>query len=93
MEELLKTFLEEYEGASEQLEKERYKNATILFSKSLFALCDLIIYSKLNRLPKNHNERFRILEEHFSEVYTIVDDIFSNYTDAYRKVEPNTACL
>ncbi len=85
MEELEKTFIEEYEGASEQLEKERYKNATILFSKSLFALCDLIIYGKLNKLPKNHTERFRILEEYFSDVYSIVDTIFSHYTDSYSK--------
>lgn len=85
MEELEKTFIEEYEGAAEQLEKKRYKNATILFSKSIFALCDLIINSKLNKLPKNHTERFRILEEYFPEVYSIVDDVFSHYTDAYSK--------
>jgi len=85
MEELEKTFVEEYEGALEQREKQRYKNATILFSKSLFALCDIIIYSKLTKLPKNHTERFRILEEHFPKIYFIVDDIFSHYTDAYSK--------
>ena len=92
MEELIKTFIEEYEGALEQLKKERYKNATILFSKSLFALCDLIIHSRLNKLPKNHNERFRILEEYFSEVYSIVDNIFSNYTDAYSKPVLKETC-
>ena len=85
MEEIKKTFLEEFEGAEEQLEKERYKNAAILFSKSLFALCDFLIYSKLDKLPKNHHERFRILEEYFSEIYSIVDNIFSHYTDAYSK--------
>lgn len=85
MEEIEKTFIEEYEGGKEQLEKGRYKNAAILLSKSLFALCDLIIYKKLKRLPKNHTERFRILEEYFSEIYEIVDTIFSHYTDAYSK--------
>ena len=84
-EELEKTFLEEYEGGIEQLEKNRYKNAVILLSKSIFALCDIIIYQKLNRLPKNHNERFRILEEYFKDIYSIVDNIFSHYTDAYSK--------
>lgn len=85
MEELEKTFIEEYEGAVEQLEKDRYKNATILFSKALFALCDFIIYSKLKKFPKNHSERFRILEEYFPDTYNTVDRIFSNYTDAYSK--------
>ncbi len=85
MEEIKKTFLEEYEGAEEQLDKGRYKNAAILSSKALFALCDFLIYSKLNKLPKNHTERFRILEEYFPEVYAIVDNIFSHYTDAYSK--------
>ena len=85
MEELEETFLEEFEGAVEQLGKEKYKNAAILFSKSLFALCDLIILSKLKKLPKNHRERFRILEEYFPFVYSVVDPVFSHYTDAYSK--------
>jgi len=91
-EELEKTFLEEYEGGIEQLEKERYKNAVILLSKSIFALCDLIIHLKLNRLPKNHGERFRILEEYFKDIYSVVDDIFSHYTDAYSKPVLKETC-
>lgn len=83
--EIINTFKEEYFGAEEQLEKERYKNATILFFKSLFALCDYIIYSSIGKLPKNHNERFRILEKYFADVYSIVDDVFDHYTDAYSK--------
>ena len=85
MQELEETFLEEYQGAREQLEKGRHKNALILFSKSLFALCDIILYHKLKKLPKNHNERFRMLEEFFPEVYLIVDELFGLYTDAYSK--------
>ena len=79
MAELERTFIEEYEGASDELAKERHKNAAILFSKALFALCDLVIFNKLKKLPKNHNERFRILEEYFPEIYSIVDNIFTNY--------------
>lgn len=92
MEELEKTFLEEYEGAIEQLQKNRYKNATILLSKSLFALCDLLIYSKTNKLPKNHTERFRILEEYFPNIYPIVDEIFADYTDSYSKPALKETC-
>ena len=79
------TFKEEYSGANEEFEKKRYINATILFSKSLFALCDIIIYDKLKKLPKNHSERFRILEEYFHEIYKTVDTNFGHYTDAYSK--------
>lgn len=85
MEELEKTFVEEYLGATDELKNERYKNATILFSKSLFALCDLLIFKKLKKLPKNHTVRFRILEEYFPEIYAVVDGIFDHYTDAYSK--------
>jgi hypothetical protein len=93
MEELEKTFIEEYEGASEELEKQRFKNATILFSKALFAICDLIIFQGLKKLPKNHTERFRILEEKFPDVYPVVDSIFNDYTDAYSKPILKETCV
>ncbi|MEK6938327.1 MAG: hypothetical protein AABX04_04755 [Nanoarchaeota archaeon] len=83
--ELILTFLEEYEGAEEQFEKGRYKNATILFSKAFFALCDILIFQKIKKLPKNHGERFRILEEFYPPVYLAADKIFSHYIDAYNK--------
>ncbi|MBI4452877.1 hypothetical protein HY637_05595 [Candidatus Woesearchaeota archaeon] len=83
--ELIQTFIEEYQGAKDELDKARYKNSAILFAKALFAMCDIIIRNKLNRLPKNHTERFRILEEHFKETYIIVDNIFDKYTDSYSK--------
>ena len=83
--ELVQTFLEEYEGAQEELSKGRYKNSVILFSKALFAVCDVLIQKKLNKLPKNHSERFRILEIYFKEIYEIVDEIFDKNTDSYSK--------
>ena len=52
--ELIQTFLEEYGGAKDELSKGRYKNSTILFSKALFAVCDILIENELNKLPKNH---------------------------------------
>ena len=84
-EELIQTFLEEYKGAKDELNKGRCKNSAILFSKALFAACDIIIQNKLNKLPKNHTERFRILEQYFKEIYVIVDEIFDKYTDSYSK--------
>ncbi len=93
MEELAKTFQEEYRGALDEIKKERYKNATILFSKALFALCDILIQQKLHKLPKNHNERFRLLERYFPATYKVVDRIFSHYTDAYSQPILKETCI
>jgi hypothetical protein len=47
----------------------RMKSAVILASKALFAFCDYIIFSKYGKLPKNHAERFRILELKETKIY------------------------
>lgn len=93
MSELINTFKEEYAGALDELAKKRFKNAAILFSKSLFALCDLLLEQKLHKLPKNHSERFRLLEKYFPETYQIVDKIFSHYTDAYSRPILQETCM
>ena len=56
LKELQNTFLEELEGALDQFSKGNYKNTVILISKALFALCDTVILTKLDKLPKNHSE-------------------------------------
>ena len=53
--------------------------------KIVISLFICLLYHKLKKLPKNHNERFRMLEEFFPEVYLIVDELFGLYTDAYSK--------
>ena len=92
LKELQATFLEELDGALDQLSKKNYKNTVILLSKALFALSDVVIFSKLNKLPKNHSERFRILEEHFYDIYIIIDEIWSSYTDSYSKPALKETC-
>ena len=93
MQELAKTFIEEYTGALDELQKQRYKNATILLSKALFALCDYLLEHKLHKLPKNHSERFRLLEKYFPEAYQLVNSIFSHYTDAYSQPILQETCV
>ena len=92
-EELLAAFIEEYEGAAEQSSKARYTNATVLYSKALFALCDIIIITKFRRVPKNHTERFKILREYLPEVYAIADDIWSRHIDAYSRPSSQEAAI
>ncbi len=85
LEELEDTFLEEYSSA-ELLEKEaKLKSATILFSKAIFALVDCILFKKYKVLPKNHAERFRILERREPELYSLLDALWNKYTDTYHR--------
>jgi len=61
------------------------KSPSLLISKSLFALCDYIIYKKYGKLPKNHSERFRILEVRERAIFAEVDLVWSKYTETYSK--------
>ena len=60
-----------------------YTSATILYFKALFAALDLIILKKTGRIPKDHTERFRILESDFSSLYRILDEDFTIYRQTY----------
>jgi len=92
IDDLKNTFIEEYEGVLDEMLKFRFKNATILLSKSLFAVCDLLIYTKTENLPKNHSERFKILKEYFPKIYCIFDSIWSEYVDSYSKPSNKEIC-
>ena len=85
LDDLESTFIEEYEAALLLLKNSKDISATILFSKALFALVDYIILKKYQKFPKNHTERFRILEAKEPELYGLVDSVWSKYTDTYSK--------
>ncbi len=84
-EELQNTFLEEYSAALLLKDAQKIKSAVILLSKALFALCDYIIFTKYQKLPKNHTDRFRILEIKEKTLFLDVDSVWSKYTDTYSK--------
>ena len=57
------------------------------------ALCDYVILRDTGRLPRNHMERFRILEERYPELYDVVDFHFNYYRSSYMKrVEKGWRC-
>lgn len=85
IQELKETFIEEYESAQVLQKLSKQKAAVILYSKALFALTDCIILKKYKKLPKNHSERFRILEHKEPIIHQIIDTIWSKYTDTYNK--------
>lgn len=85
LEELEKTFIEEYEAGELLLKNQMVKASIIMFSKATFALIDYLIFHKYLKLPKNHTDRFRILEIKEKEIYSNLSKIWSKYTDAYTK--------
>ena len=43
-------------------------------------------------MPKNHSERFRILEKNNKELYFLVDTTFKMYRDTYSKEMDKELC-
>lgn len=69
-----------------------FTSATILYFKTLFVIFDLLILRRIGRIPKDHGERFRILESNYSELYIILDKIYPIYRNTYTaKINKETA--
>ncbi len=60
-----------------------YTSSTILYFKALFVILDYIILAKEGRSPKDHTERFRMLETGFPQLYTLLDKYYPIYRDTY----------
>ena len=60
-----------------------FTSATILYFKALFSILDLIILRGRGKIPKDHSERFRILELDYNELYIILDKLYPDYRDTY----------
>jgi len=69
-----------------------YTSATILYFKTWFALQDYILLEKIGRSPKDHSERFRLLEKEFPQSYLSLDKEFSTYRDTYSKITDLETC-
>lgn len=83
MKELLRNALEFLESGEENLIKKRYNVSASDFFKGIVIFCDYIIYNEMKLVPKNHNERFSILERYFKSIYETVSKLFKTYTDSY----------
>ena len=82
-EELVKNTITFWRSAELVYKTGDYTSATILYFKCLFALFDCILFRKLRKTPKDHTERFRMLEVSFPEFYSILDKYFPLYRDTY----------
>lgn len=83
---LEKTAREYFNSAEDELKKERYNSAVVLFFKSLVSLIDLYLLQKIGKTPSSHNERFAITKERFPEVYELLDKDFPFYQNSYIQI-------
>ncbi|RLF78079.1 hypothetical protein DRN43_04055 [Thermococci archaeon] len=80
----LKANAQEYlEDADYLFSKGHYNSALNLYFKAPVAICDYIILRDTGKLPRNHTERFRILQTKYQEIYDIMDFHFNNYRKTY----------
>jgi len=69
-----------------------YTSATILYFKTLFAIHDCILLEKIGYAPKDHSERFRLLEKNYPEEYKILDKEFNTYRSTYSRIISKETC-
>lgn len=83
---LIKTAKEYFNSAKDEFSKKRYNSAVVLYFKLLVALVDLFVLQKTGDTPSSHNERFRITQENFPEVYDLLDKDFPFYQNSYFQI-------
>ena len=83
MKELLDNIKEFLESGEDNIKKERFNASATDFFKAIVVICDYLLYSKIKILPKNHAERFSLLNKHFREIYSKVSELFSIYIKSY----------
>jgi len=80
---ILSNFVEFCAAADTDLAAGRYNAAVSSYFKALSILCDWHIYKRIMLLPKNHTERFQILERDEPQAYSLLSPLFSKYRDSY----------
>lgn len=82
----LKANIREYIDMGELAYKQgKYSAFLMLYFKALVGICDYIIKRDLNKEPENHTHRFRILRQHYPDLYRVVDKFFNFYRDTYQE--------
>jgi hypothetical protein len=79
-------------SADKIFQLEDFTSATILYFKTLFAIHDFILLEKTGYAPKDHTERFRLLEKEFPDMYKDLDSEFNTYRDTYSRIISKETC-
>jgi len=82
-EELLNNISTFIKSAELVYQSKDYTSATTLYFKTLFVALDLVIFRKIKITPKDHAERFRILEKSFPLEYSLLDKYYPIYRSTY----------
>lgn len=69
-----------------------YTSSTILYFKTIFAIHDFLLLKKSGLAPKDHKERFRMLEKHFPDLYDELDSEFNTYRNTYSRTTSKETC-
>ena len=69
-----------------------YTSATILYFKVLFGITDFILLREQGKAPKDHTERFRMLEVSNKDIYEFLDKYFKVYRDTYSILIDKQTC-
>jgi len=83
MEQLLKNAIEFLDSGNDNLNKNRFNASISNFFKSIVIFCDYLIYNETRIIPKNHRNRFSLLETYFEEIYKKVSSLFETYIKTY----------
>ncbi|HLD89051.1 MAG TPA: hypothetical protein VI894_02490 [Candidatus Nanoarchaeia archaeon] len=88
--------MEQYEiffnSAELVLNSKDYTSASTLYFKAIFTAIDSIIQKRIGRTPKDHGERFRMLEKEFKGYYLKLNSLFVTYRDTYSKIISKEVC-
>ena len=91
-ESLIKNIKNFINSANKIYNDQDYTSAVILYFKALFSVLDLIILKDKGFAPKDHNERFRVLQKYFPKFYLIIDKNFHVYQGSYSKSVEKEVC-
>ncbi len=74
---------EYYFSANREFRELKFNSSVVLYFKCLVSLVDLYILKKTGDTPSSHSSRFRIAEQKFPRIYSILDKNFPFYQDSY----------
>jgi hypothetical protein len=93
IEEIFLINIKNFKNSAELVFKTKdFTSSTILYFKTLFAVLDLIIFKDKKRVPKDHTERFRILEIDYKDYYLLLDKLYPKYRESYNMIISKEDC-
>jgi len=69
-----------------------FTSATVLSFKLFFAVIDYVLLTRKGLSPKDHTERFRLVQKWFPEIYVVLDKDFPIYQDSYTRTIEREVC-